>query len=272
MNIIQIWGGLGNQMFQYAFAKGLAYKTGEPFGADLSFFDTQNPLHRCCIRTYELERIFGLKLTIVEKDVIHRLRKKSPFNWLIGRNLKIHAINPWRRDRDEAFHSEMWKPIWPKGVDVYYKGYWQHEQYFDFIAEDIRRDFTFKPLISQYSQDLLQRIRNSVSISLHVRRTDFVDSENEVGLEYCQQAIHKILTRQVLMNTRPCLFVFSDDIEWVKNNFRLDDIPVIYVDQTTDQADDMFLMSQCKHNILAPKSSFSWWAAWLNSNPQKIVV
>jgi hypothetical protein len=271
MNIIQIWGGLGNQMFQYAFARGLAHKTGEPFGVDLSFFGTQDPQHRCCIRAYDLERIFGLKQPVVEKDVLHRLQKKSPFNWLVGRNLKIHAINPWRRDRDEKFHPEMWKPIWPKGADVYYKGYWQHQQYFDFIAEDIRRDFTFKPLTSQYSNGLLQQIRDSASISLHVRRTDFVGSENETGLEYYQQAIHKIITQPVLMNTRPRLFVFSDDIEWVKNNLRLD-IPVTCVDQTTDQADDMFLMSQCKHNIRAPKSSFSWWAAWLNRNPQKIVV
>jgi hypothetical protein len=271
MNIIQIWGGLGNQMFQYAFAKGLANKTGEPFSVDLSFFDTQDSGHRCCVRTYELERIFGLKPPVVEKEVLCRLQKASPFNWIVGRNLKIHAINPWRRDRDEKFHPEMWAPIWPKRTDVYYKGYWQHEHYFDFIAEDVRRDFTFQPLTSPYSLGLLQRIRESASISLHVRRTDFVGSENEVGLEYYQQAIHTIIARPVLMNTRPCLFVFSDDIEWVKDHFR-HDLPVVYVDQTTDQADDLFLMSQCKHHILAPKSSFSWWASWLNRNPQKMIV
>jgi hypothetical protein len=271
MNIIQIWGGLGNQMFQYAFAKGLAHKTGEPFSADLSFFETQDPQHRCCLRTYELERVFGLKLPIVETDVLRRLRKESPFNWIIGRNLKIHANNPWRRDRDEKFHPEMWNPIWPKGTAAYYKGYWQHEQYFDFIADEVRRDFTFKPLTSQYSLDLLPQIRESSSISLHVRRTDFVGSENETGFDYYFEAIRKIVAQQVSTDTLPHLFVFSDDIEWVKNHFRAE-LPVTCVDQTTDPAEDMFLMSQCKHNIRAPKSSFSWWAAWLNRNPQKIVV
>jgi hypothetical protein len=271
MNIIQIWGGLGNQMFQYAFAKGLAYKTGEPFRADLSFFNNQDPSHRCCVRTYELERIFGLKLPVVEEDIICGLKKKAPFHWLIGRNLKIHALNPWRRDRDEKFHPEMWDPIWPKGTDVYYKGYWQHAQYFDFIADEIRKDFTFKALASVYAQEVLKKITETESISLHVRRTDFVGSENEVGLEYYQQAVNKIITQQVVMNKSQCLFLFSDDIEWVKNNFR-SELPVVYVDQTNDQADDMFLMSQCKHNILAPKSSFSRWAAWLNRNPQKFIV
>ncbi|MFA5322579.1 MAG: alpha-1,2-fucosyltransferase [Smithella sp.] len=271
MNIIQIWGGLGNQMFQYAFAKGLVYKTGEPFSVDLSFFDTQDPLHRCCVRTYELERVFGLKFPVAEKDVIRQLQKKSPFNWLVGRNLKIHAINPWRRDRDEKFHPEMWNPIRPKGTGVYYKGYWQHEQYFEFIADEVRLDFTFKPLTSRYSQGLLQQIKDSSSISLHVRRTDFVGSQNETSFDYYLEAIRKIIEQQVLMNTRPHLFIFSDDIEWVKNNFRAD-LPVTCVDQTTDPAEDMCLMSQCQHNILAPKSSFSWWAAWLNRNPQKIVI
>ena len=271
MNIIQIWGGLGNQMFQYAFAKGLAYKTGESFGVDLSFFDTQDPLHRCCIRTYELERVFGLKLPVVESGVIPRLKKKSPFNWIVGRNLKIQAINPWRRDRDEKFHPEMWNPIWPKGTDVYYKGYWQHEQYFDFIADEIHCDFAFKPLAKAYSQGLLQQINNSASISLHIRRTDFVGSENETDFDYYHATIGKIIAQQVSTDIPSHLFVFSDDIEWVKDNFRAE-LPVTCVDQTTDPAEDMFLMSQCKHNILAPKSSFSWWAAWLNRNPQKMVV
>ncbi len=270
MNIVQIWGGLGNQMFQYAFAKGLAYKTGEPFRADISFFDNQDPSHRCCVRTYELERIFGLKLPVVDKDIIHSLKKKAPFHWLIGRNLKIHAINPWRRDRDEKFHPEMWNPIWPKGIDIYYKGYWQHAQYFDFIADEIKRDFIFKALTSVYAQEVLKQITETESISLHVRRTDFVGSENEVGLAYYQQVLQKLITQPVLMTTHPCLYVFSDDIAWVKNNFKLA-LPVTYIDQTTDQAEDMFLMSQCKHNIRAPKSSFSWWAAWLNRNPQKII-
>jgi hypothetical protein len=271
MNIIKIWGGLGNQMFQYAFAKGLAYKTGEPFGVDLSFYDTQNPQHRCCVRVYELERIFGLKPMVVEKDVIRRLKKKSPFNWLVGRNLKIHAINPWRRDRDEKYHPEMWDPVWPKGTDIYYKGYWQHEQYFDFIAEEIRRDFTFQVPTSVYAQGVLKQINEAESISLHVRRTDFVGSENEVGLEYYQLAVQKILAQQALKNTQPCLFLFSDDMEWAKKNIRLH-LPMICVDQTKDQADDMFLMSQCKHNVVAPRSSFSRWAAWLNPNAKKVVV
>ena len=271
MNIIQIWGGLGNQMFQYAFAKGLAHKTGEPFSIDLSFFDTQDPQHRCCVRTYDLERIFGLKPPVVESGVIARLQKESPFNWMVGRNLKIQRINPWRRDRDEKFHPEMWNQIWPKGTDVYYKGYWQHEQYFDFIVDEVRRDFAFRPLTSTYSQSLLQKIRETSSISLHVRRTDFVGSENEIGVDYYLEAIRKIVVQPTLMDTHPHLFVFSDDIEWVKQHFRAE-FPVTCVDQTTDPAEDMYLMSQCQHNIRAPKSSFSWWAAWLNRNPQKIVV
>jgi hypothetical protein len=278
MNIIQIWGGLGNQMFQYAFAKGLAYKTGEPFVVDLSFYDNQDPQHRCCVRTYELERIFGLKLPVVDENIIRSLKKKHPFNWLVGRNLKINAINPWRRDRDEKFHPEMWDPIWPKSTDIYYKGYWQHEQYFDFIADEIRKAFTFTPLISDYSKELLKQINKSESISLHFRRTDFVGSENEADRGYYRKAVQKVVAELQVKNIIDegrmgtlKLFVFSDDIAWVKMNFK-SDLPVTYVDQTPDQADDMFLMSQCKHNVVAPRSSFSRWAAWLNPNTKKVVV
>jgi hypothetical protein len=212
-----------------------------------------------------------LKLPVVEGGVIARLQKESPFNWIVGRNLKIQRINPWRRDRDEKFHPEMWNQIWPKGTDVYYKGYWQHEQYFDFIADEIHRDFAFTSLTSPYSHGLLQQINNAASISLHIRRTDFVGSENETDFDYYHAEIDKIIAQQSMRTTRPHLFVFSDDIEWVKNNFRAE-LPVTCVDQTTDPAEDMFLMSQCEHNIRAPKSSFSWWAAWLNRKPQKIVV
>jgi hypothetical protein len=157
-------------------------------------------------------------------------------------------------------------PIWPAGTDVFYKGYWQSPKYFDFVADEIRRDFRIALKLLPDDSRLLSDIQSCESVSVHFRRTDYLNSPNEKGLAYYRQALEE-LKRRV---KNPHLFAFSDDIEWVKENFR-PDAPVTYVDGVRDQGVDLELMRNCKHNIIA-NSSFSWWGAWLNENPQKIVL
>jgi len=266
MLIVQVWGGLGNQMFQYAFARGAAQKLGERFCLDTSFFLTQDPAWRCCIRNYELERIFALRPEHATADRLTDCRRRALFNWTIGRRTKIPCINPYRRDRDEKFSERHWTPIWPAGRDILYKGYWQSPRYFDFMADEIREDFQIVLGRTPDDNRLLAEIGSCESVSIHFRRTDYLNSPSEKGLAYYRQALEEVKRRV----KNPRLFAFSDDMAWVIENFR-PDIPITYVDGLRDQGLDLELMRRCKHNIIA-NSSFSWWGAWLNPNPQKIVL
>ena len=154
--------------------------------------------------------------------------------------------------------------------NVYITGTWISERYFLDIENIIRNDFTFKAPVSQRNQEMAEIIQGCNSVSVHIRRTDKVSDPlyEETDLQYCTKAIR-------YMNKHlddPHYFIFSDDINWVKTNLRYSGT-VTFVDINDDHHnyEDLRLMSLCEHNIIA-ESSFSWWGAWLNPNPEKIVV
>jgi hypothetical protein len=140
--------------------------------------------------------------------------------------------------------------------------------------DEIRKDFTFVHPPSSQNQTTITMIQNSESVSVHIRRWDYLQWNNihyhgVCSLEYYQQAIHHI--QWSISNPR--FFFFSDDIQWVKENIKTGNQDDVYVDHNTgDQSrEDMRLMSLCKHNIIA-NSSFSWWGAWLNTNNKTIII
>lgn len=153
------------------------------------------------------------------------------------------------------------------------KGYWQSEKYFRNIEQTIRQDLTLKEKQNETFNNILLQIESCTSISLHIRRTDYLISKhrqiyNICSKEYYEQAL-KIITNKV--SDRSKLFVFSDDINWVKNNLTFS-VPTIFVsDNGFKDYQDLILMSTCKHNITA-NSTLSWWGAWLNGNKGKIVI
>ena len=155
--------------------------------------------------------------------------------------------------------------------NVYIRGYWQNEKYFKDIGPIIRKEFTFKYRLDKTALSLVRKIEATNSVSLHFRRTDYVGKEVE---KVCQHSYYykalAIISHKI---SNPHLFIFSDDIQWVKENF-FTGFPATYVDDTYTSGEgwkDMLLMSKCKHNIIA-NSSFSWWGAWLNPNHEKIIV
>jgi len=159
--------------------------------------------------------------------------------------------------------------------DAYLEGYWQSENYFKDIKDTLLRDFTFKEPMDAKNQQLAKEILGAESVSIHMRRGDYVTLESArkmhggiCNLDYYQQAL-KIIAKKV---PSPHFFVFSDDISWVQRNLQINS-PVVYVDHNTGAKsyEDMRLMSLCKHNIIA-NSSFSWWGAWLNQNAKKVVI
>lgn len=156
--------------------------------------------------------------------------------------------------------------------DGYIEWYFQTEKYFSDYMQAIRRDFTFRQPLEWKNKDFLQKVEWKNTIAIHVRRGDYLLAKNSyiglTSLEYYRTAIAMMQERI----ENPVFVFFSDDIEWVQENLEIVD-ESYYIDWNTwaKNHEDMRLMSLCRHNIIA-NSSFSWWGAWLNENPEKIVI
>lgn len=273
MIIVRITGGLGNQMFQYAVAKSMAKKNNDVFKLDTTFYPKQS------LRKYELD-LFNIKENIALNIDIDKLKGKEGLVYKIKNRLKIKNKKPNSYKSDSLLLNGakntikiFEKQIFELKEDVYLDGYWQSEEYFKDIREEIIKDFTPKYDISEEAKKYIKEIENSNSISLHVRRGDYVDNAmfKGSGLSVTETSYYKDAIE--FMNSKvenPKYFIFSDDISWCKENFDfLED--KVFVDDTKSAIDDMLLMSKCKSNIIA-NSTFSWWGAWLNQHKNKIVV
>ena len=234
MIISKIQGGLGNQLFQYAYAKHLSYK--------------YNTEVRFDIRFYELD------LKPKRDFVLDRFPNTFP-----NTDINVSLIGPLYHIADDFNYKELPKPV---GCNYYLDGYWQSEKYFKESSDLIRKDF--KPSDEIVTKLSSTPLIDTNTISLHVRRTDYVTSNGYhpvQSIEYYQKAIETI-------GDYDYIFVFSDDIKWCKDNLKFDNM--VFMEGFTD-IEDLYLMSMCKHNVIA-NSSFSWWGAWLNNNIDKKVV
>ncbi len=254
MIIARLQGGLGNQMFQYAAARALAEKNSTSVALDLTWFgqafdaDT-TPRH------YELD-CFALDSTT--KKYKNRLIIKVLYSRSTIYNEPYFHYNPDLLKLPN--HTVL-------------NGYFQSEQYFADIRELLLEDFRWQKAPTGKNKKLAEELtKDKSSVSLHIRRGDYASNENTAkyhgltGLEY-----YKSATKQIEKQIKaPRFYIFSDDPAWCRANLKLKH-PTTFVDWNTDGAEDMRLMSKCQHNIIA-NSSFSWWAAWLNQNPAKIVI
>jgi Glycosyl transferase family 11 len=157
---------------------------------------------------------------------------------------------------------------------TYLDGYWQSYHYPQSCETEIRHELTFRSPPKGLNYEISEHIKKVNSVSVHVRRGDYISNptfssvHGFVGIDYYNKAIEKVRDRVLY----PHFFVFSDDIEWVKNNLTFDN-KTIFISHNSGRSsyEDMRLMSMCKNNIIA-NSSFSWWAAWLNANQSKVVI
>jgi len=157
-----------------------------------------------------------------------------------------------------------------KSSTLYLQGHWQLEEYFLDIRNLLLEEFTPAEELSNDSIDLLNEIEHTLSVSLHIRRGDYVNAPNfePCGLDYYLRSIDYI-SKQL---EQPRYFIFSDDIEWAKSNFKtLKNVQFVAADANRSLCQELWLMSKCKHHIIS-NSTYSWWGAWLNVSPQKIVV
>lgn len=250
--VIKIFGGLGNQMFQYAFGRSVSLKNKKKLYLDLFWFD---------IFGKNQKRFYGL-----DNFNIKCFKKRSLLFFLFS---KYFLKNIIEKESDLYRFNEFFLR-----TNGYFIGYWQTDKYFSSFRDVIINDFTLKNEISEVSKDFLNNINNCNSVSLHIRRGDYVENKETnnfhgvCDLNYYKDAI-KFIKNKV---DDPVFFIFSDDIFWAKNNLDGNDNNFIFVsDKNIKDYEEMFLMSKCRHNIIA-NSSFSWWGAWLNTNIKKTVI
>ena len=268
MIVVRIMGGLGNQMFQYATGRNLARLRNTELYLDLGWFDNIAPADTP--RHYELDcfnlesRVFDLKKFAAISTGLGRRAKAE----LYVRNLHRKKIRKFFTP-NQGFEEEVLRV--PNNYEI--EGWFQTEEYFKDIRKTLLRDFTYKKPPTGKNAELLKNIEeDSRSVALHVRRADFVTNKAAIKFngtlvkDYYDEAV-EIVERRI---KQPNFYVFSDDIAWCKKNIKFQHL-VTFIAPNKVGSEDMRLMRACRHNIIA-NSTFSWWGAWLNENPDKIVV
>jgi len=271
MIAVRLMGGLGNQMFQYAIARKLSLKNRTNLVMDLIFFE--NIAEVDTFREYELD-CFKINPTFLE----HTKRpRENPEPIYVGakgilRKLKHLAKGiAWNIYREP--HHSFDSNVLSRKNNTYLIGFWQTEKYFKDIRPTLLKDFEFVTKPSSKNRVMLNKIEAGPSISLHVRRGDYVSNIHANKFHGTKDSTYYQKALKIIEKEQPdtyTVFVFSDDIEWCKKNILLKQ-KTVYVSGNKKGFEDMRLMSSCSHNIIA-NSSFSWWAAWLNQNKHKIVV
>jgi hypothetical protein len=252
MIVVKLMGGLGNQMFQYAIGRSISLSCEVPLKVDLSFLLRKDLGPNFVYRNYELD-LFGIE---VDSNI-----NSSDF---------VYISEPQHHKFFGAL-VERCKHLINSGSNVYLEGYWQTPKYFESIEDDIINQFKINSLIeNQDSLELLRDIEGSNSVMVNIRRTDYLNSSFHIVLsrDYIERAMKEISGRI----SNPKFFVFSDDIDWCRKNLDFPGIVFVGEEHRGERFSNYFkLMNSCKHFIIS-NSTFAWWSAWLNRNPDKIVI
>ncbi len=251
MVIVYIMGGIGNQLWQYAAGRRLAHKLGTELKLDTTYYDHDN------LRPYALN-LYNITAPIATPEEIARV-KSSENSQGGGKFEKPHTYMP------EVLN-------YPDNVWLH--GYWQHEEYFADIADILRKEFTLRNPLGKAARRWQEKILSAeCSVSLHVRHGDFAYNSpinnarpRILPLDYYYECIDR-LNRQCGNLT---LFVFSQNLPWLKESFKSNMSTEFISGEGLTDVEELYLMSLCKHNVIA-NSTFSWWGAWLNQNPDKKV-
>ena len=260
MVIVGVMAGLGNQLFQYALGRCLAYKNNTELKID-NAWNVEHQDNPLCI--YKLDN-FNIVESFATPEDIARVADKNDENFDPEKNLLLIDTS----DAPRAYVPEL---IAGTNIDnVCLKGFWQREEYFKDIADILRNEFTLKNPLGKISESWRQKILVAdCAVSLHVRRGDYLNPNQlnfgTLPVNYYFRCIEE-LKKNISKFT---IFVFSDDLEWAKKNLDFG-VPTEFVEGCEHDYEELHLMSLCRHNIIA-NSSFSWWGAWLNSNPDKKV-
>jgi hypothetical protein len=233
MIIIKLQAGLCNQLFQWAYGYALSKKYEVYF--DTSFYQHQDPNHPVDTREYDIPKIIKGNVPLLNKEVTQKFSDK-----------KVQVV---------LDNFDFKEPVIDDSLNYYFNGYWQCSGYFEKYRDEI---------LDLFDWPKAQDFDFTDSCSIHIRRGDYVGLQHIHPLQpisYYEKAVE-------LINPKGNIFVFSDDINWCKENLKFDNM--IFM-ENNHRIEDLHYMSLCSDNVIA-NSSFSWWGAWLNQNPNKIVV
>lgn len=275
MIIVKLVGGLGNQMFQYAAGRNIVKNHSVKLKLDIGAY----------LNTYNNKVLkYGLKnLRVIEEfatnDEIKILKNVTPTNVF---SIKISLILKYFKIRDNYFNkaSHFIESLGNKTCiimnikadNIYLDGWFANEHYFKEIRNDLLNEFSLREKLDKKNISILQKICELNSVSVHFRRGDYAKGIHNsyfklLDYEYYNEAV-KYISQRI---SNPCFFVFSDDIKWAEENIKFPSKTYFIDNNEEAEYKDLYLMRCCKHQIIA-NSTFSWWAAWLNNFPEKIVV
>lgn len=259
----KIYGGLGNQMFQYAIGRSISISN------DISFKVDTYHMKGYDLRNYSLDKL-NITAEIAEDEEIKRYYNNRYFNYLFRKlyafGIKFSAIV--FEKKDFVFENSVLKI-----KEGYLDGYWQSYKYFENIRDVLLQEFSLKNSLNESNLFFLAKIESTNSVSIHIRRGDYLlnkknrDLYRVYGIEYYLDAIDLISEK----TKNPHFFIFSDDLDWARKEINISNATFVDANCKENFENDMILMSKCKHNIIA-NSTFSWWGAWLNSNKNKNVI
>lgn len=278
MKIVNIIGGLGNQMFQYAFA--VSWKMRHP--KEDVYVDTQH-YKNAFIKVYhgnnfyhngyEIDKVFP-NASIKPAGALDLMK----VSFYIPNQIIARAVRRLFPKRKSEFVADQQPYVFlPEALEVsgdcYFDGYWMSPLYFDAYRSHIIKEFTFQPFDTKENQKLVPLLQKDNSLTIHIRRGDYIGSKTLDGictLDYYRNAIRE--ARKLIKS--PVFFIFSNDQEWcmenLKEEFGKADVYFVTHNKGKKSYRDMQLMSLARCNILA-NSSFSWWGAYLNQRKDHIV-
>jgi len=267
MITVKLNGGLGNQMFQYALGRCLAEKNKTKLRLDISGLLSRLPKKNFTYRDFTLDDFkinYSLNFcsNIARITGLHNLLFVLSYAYLRVRNI----IRPTIIEKGQF---EFNREVLELKDGVYLDGSWQNEKYFIEIADIIRAEFALNENLDIEEADWLKNIQENNSVAVHIRRGDYVslNLDSICNLNYYHAAME--IMKEKIGDLQ--FFIFSDDPKWAADNFKDMSMNIVSSDEYRSPCVDLYLMSQCKHQIIA-NSSYSWWAAWLNNNKNKIII
>jgi len=271
MIIIKLQGGLGNQLFQYSFARALSIINRTELYIDFSFYEkkrkySQKPSIKELNITYKtynennyIYRYFQFtrKHNRLLYSPLNKLSKYPIFNLVIPRYVKEDYMNSY-----ENFKNKY----------LYLYGYWEDYHYFNKYANILRKELTLKKKLNKQNGEYLDIISKNNSVSIHMRGGPYItDPRIKSNYANCDKNYYNNAIKSILNKVKDPLFVvFSNDVDWAKRNFTEKE-KHIFIENKGPNYEHLYLMSKCKHNIII-NSTYSWWGAWLNTNPNKIII
>lgn len=274
MPTVTLHGGLGNQLFQYAVGRTLAHKTRATLFLDVSVLAGASTAGLPSRELHLPE--FAVQGTVVRRPIEDAPLLKGRFKLFsrlrrVARGLGVRICRVHKNLQDpHRFDPTVLRA--PGGTRLY--GYYQSEKYFRSVRGVLREELTLHSEASGPTRRWKEQITETTSVAVHVRRGDYVDQGWALPTAYYRRSVRRLQGEK-----DPCLFFFSDDIGWVRENIgrivpqgtSLENVRFVDCNGPREPCEDLRLMKACDHNIIA-NSTLSWWGAWLNQNENKTVL